>query len=187
MTTTTKTTNKSTQANSARKKEIKKQIAAHEKARQRELEELRKKKVQQDAYDEAVLKINLQIKTEVDELTNDIKASAEAKKAPIIEQMNQKMKEIQAVRSQLDEQRRELERQRSSLGIFQMKQKSAITVQVDEINKQIRALPSDADIRTEYSVKINQIDDILNKEIKDLDNRVRAKYTMPSLEDFAVE
>lgn len=168
-------------------KEKEELLEAQERERHRELEEERKRKAQQEAFDSALHKINAEISKEVAESADTIKSVAQSKKRPIVSAMNVKIQEAHINRKKLEDEKESLENQRNSLGFFKIKQKTALAQQINTLNAQIRTIPSETSIRSEYAPQINQIDQETSKEIQEAEDNIRAKYTMPQLEDFAVD
>ena len=152
----------------------------------REAEERRQKEARKKAaFDVAVAKVNSKISSELESERKAITVEAEAKKQPIIAAMNSKIQEVNSQRTKLDDQRRDLERQRASLGFFKGKQKAALAEQIELLDSQINNLSTEQAIRQEFQPQINLIDNDVRNKIKAAEEKIRGKYIMPKLEDFA--
>ena len=154
--------------------------------RLKETEELKQKQLRQKtAYDDACLKINRQIQAEVNIVSQPIVEEYSAK----IQEMQAKIQSVSADgnrnRAELQNQIAQLQRQQSSLGIFDGKGKKAIQQEIDNRKAQLNRIASSQQIEASYQAAISQMVEEQNAILNRITNEVKAKYPLPRLEDFS--
>lgn len=79
-----------------------------------------------------------------------------------------------------------MERRRSIVGLFKEKAKKELTDQIDAISTQILSLPTEQSVFQEYQPQIDAIDINEKKECQQVQYTIRAKYPIPSFEEFQI-
>lgn len=165
--------------------ELQKSIAEHEEFAKKEAEKKICEK-KQAIYNNTILVINAEFEKELKPHIEKIAAKYLEQRQYLINARDSKIQGIRAKKSSLEEEKKKLERRRSIVGLFKEKAKKELTDQIDAISTQILSLPTEQSVFQEYQPQIDAIDINEKKECQQVQYTIRAKYPIPSFEEFQI-
>ena len=98
--------------------------------------------------------------------------------------MNQVMTLNLQKKKELEENRRNLESRRASLGIFKGKEKAAITSQISDIDAQLGKIETDQMIRDRYQPRFAEINNQEETEIRKVSEEIKSNHTIITIDEF---
>lgn len=153
---------------------------------QREAEEQRQKQIRQKAaFDNACEEMNRQILEEIASASAPVSDEFDSKLRGIQREINESVNEANHQRDRIQKQISDLRNRQSALGFFKGKEKKALQAQIDDAQSQLQGIKSQRDIEASFDPKIRQLNAEKQKALDTVASEVRAKYTMPKLEDFS--
>jgi len=152
----------------------------------KDIEELRRRQQKeceekQAAYEIECRRIDDVVRQEVEKYQSKIFDSYDSQIQTLCSEMQIKMAEADSSRAKLQDDRFKLKSQCALLGIFKMKEKSAIREQIAGIEKQLLLQTSSEQIKSFYQQRISKLEKEKQSELREHENAIRKKNPLSEI------